>query len=107
LINYHRIPARQKGEVANIKDDFSKVIGREVDKQSKIRMLQQPLTTVSLPQTYCRSCHLSTRSDVPRCLHCNKSLREPVAPPKKKVHKVRRPAVRKAKKRRDLRRKAA
>jgi len=45
----------------------------------------QPLTSVSLPQTYCRSCHLSTRSDVPRCLHCNKSLREPVAAPRKKT----------------------
>jgi len=32
------------------------------------------LTTVSLPQTYCRWCHLSTRSDTPRCLHCNKPL---------------------------------
>jgi hypothetical protein len=45
----------------------------------------QPLTTVSLPQTYCRSCHLSTRSDIPRCLHCNKSLREPVVMPRKKT----------------------
>ncbi len=26
------------------------------------------LTTVSLPQVYCRTCHLSTRSDVTRCL---------------------------------------
>ena len=33
-----------------------------------------PLTTVHLPQTYCRWCHLSTRSDVTRCLHCNKVL---------------------------------
>lgn len=36
------------------------------------------LTTVSLPQVYCRTCHLSTRSDVARCLHCNQYL---VAPP--------------------------
>ena len=36
-----------------------------------------PLTTVQLPQTYCRSCHLSTRSDVSRCLHCNKPLQAP------------------------------
>ncbi len=34
----------------------------------------QGLTTVSLPQIYCRSCHLSTRSDVLRCLHCNRPL---------------------------------
>ena len=40
-------------------------------------MLQQPLTTVSLPEIYCRSCHLSTRSDLTRCLHCNKPLIEP------------------------------
>ncbi|HYL34475.1 MAG TPA: hypothetical protein VEV17_01035 [Bryobacteraceae bacterium] len=37
----------------------------------------QALTTVSLPQVYCRSCHLSTRSDMLRCLHCNKLLSEP------------------------------
>jgi hypothetical protein len=35
------------------------------------------LTTVSLPQTYCRACHLSTRSDVQRCLHCNRPLNPP------------------------------
>ncbi|HLG98073.1 MAG TPA: hypothetical protein VKX49_17285 [Bryobacteraceae bacterium] len=43
----------------------------------------QALTTVSLPQTYCRSCHLATRSDVVRCLHCNKLLAEPVGVPKR------------------------
>jgi len=32
------------------------------------------MTTVSLPQVYCGCCHLSTRSDVARCLHCNKPL---------------------------------
>ena len=37
----------------------------------------QVLTTVSLPQIYCRACHLSTRSDLLRCLHCNKLLSEP------------------------------
>jgi hypothetical protein len=37
----------------------------------------QALTTVSLPQIYCRCCHLSTRSDLLRCLHCNKLLIEP------------------------------
>ena len=36
----------------------------------------QPLPTVSLPQIYCRLCHLSTRSDLPRCLHCHKPLTE-------------------------------
>jgi len=34
-------------------------------------------TTVSLPQTYCPACHLSTRSDRTRCLHCNKLLEQP------------------------------
>jgi len=38
------------------------------------------LTTVSLPQIYCRSCHLSTRSDVVRCLHCNRPLKAVSAP---------------------------
>jgi len=56
----------------------------------------QALTTVSLPQTYCRSCHLATRSDVVRCLHCNKLLIEPVAATK-------RAAVRRAKARRSSR----
>jgi hypothetical protein len=54
------------------------------------------LTTVSLPQIYCRSCHLSTRSDVVRCLHCNrplKALSAPAAPTPKR-------ALRKAKPRR-------
>lgn len=35
------------------------------------------MTTVSLPQVYCGCCHLSTRSDVTRCLHCNKPLHAP------------------------------
>jgi hypothetical protein len=35
------------------------------------------MTTVSLPQIYCGWCHLSTRSDVARCLHCNKLLQAP------------------------------
>ena len=35
------------------------------------------MTTVSLPQVYCGGCHLSTRSDVARCLHCNKVLKTP------------------------------
>jgi hypothetical protein len=35
------------------------------------------MTTVSLPQVYCRCCHLSTRSDMARCLHCNKLLQAP------------------------------
>ena len=41
------------------------------------------LTTVSLPQTYCPSCHLSTRSDVTRCLHCNRLLHEPASATKR------------------------
>jgi len=51
------------------------------------------LQTVSLPQTYCRSCHLSTRSDIARCLHCNKPLAAPVAVVRKRArrHKARRP----------------
>jgi hypothetical protein len=44
------------------------------------------LTTVSLPQTYCRACHLSTRSDVVRCLHCNRPLN--AATPKSKPRKT-------------------
>jgi hypothetical protein len=48
------------------------------DKHIKPKMLPG-LTTVSLPQTYCRACHLSTRSDVVRCLHCNRPL-IPAAP---------------------------
>jgi hypothetical protein len=35
------------------------------------------MTTVSLPQVYCGCCHLSTRSDMARCLHCNKLLKTP------------------------------
>ena len=35
------------------------------------------MTTVSLPQVYCGWCHLSTRSDIARCLHCNKHLQAP------------------------------
>jgi len=46
------------------------------DKHIKPKMLPG-LTTVSLPQTYCRACHLSTRSDVLRCLHCNRPLNPP------------------------------
>ncbi len=47
------------------------------------------MTTVSLPQVYCRCCHLSTRSDVARCLHCNKLLQAPPV--------IRRPAARRDK----------
>ena len=43
-----------------------------------VEMLRNRLTTVSLPQIYCRSCHLSTRSDMSRCLHCN-NAGEPIA----------------------------
>ena len=33
----------------------------------------------SIPQTYCRTCHLATRMDVARCLHCNQLLAPPAA----------------------------
>jgi len=54
----------------------------------------QPLPTVSLPQIYCRLCHLSTRSDLPRCLHCHKPLTETTTVRKRLVRssKVRRRA---------------
>jgi len=48
----------------------------------------QGLTTVSLPQIYCRSCHLSTRSDVVRCLHCNRPLETAPAAGKRTVRKI-------------------
>lgn len=48
----------------------------------------QVLTTVSLPQIYCRSCHLATRSDVVRCLHCNKPLLEPAVAPKRPMKRA-------------------
>jgi hypothetical protein len=57
-----------------------KGIAPAADKHNKQEMLPG-LTTVSLPQTYCRACHLSTRSDVVRCLHCNRPL-NPVPAPK-------------------------
>jgi hypothetical protein len=47
------------------------------------------MTTVSLPQVYCGWCHLSTRSDVARCLHCSKLLK---APPVVSSRSGRRPA---------------
>jgi len=55
----------------------------------------QALTTVSLREIYCRSCHLATRSDLARCLHCNKVLAEPAV--------ARKPAIRKLKARRHAR----
>lgn len=48
------------------------------------------LTTVSLPQTYCRCCHLSTRSDRTRCLHCNQLLQAPAASPRRAARRVKR-----------------
>jgi hypothetical protein len=48
----------------------------------------QVLTTVSLPQVYCRSCQLATRSDMLRCLHCNKLLIEPRIERKRAVGRV-------------------
>jgi len=58
-----------------------------VDKHIKFKMLPG-LTTVSLPQTYCRACHLSTRSDVVRCLHCNRPLNPPSATGKRSPRKT-------------------
>ena len=46
---------------------------------------------MSLPQIYCRSCHLSTRSDVLRCLHCNRPL---ATAPVRKTKPLARPLVR-------------
>ncbi len=53
-----------------------------------------PLTTVHLPQTYCRSCHLSTRSDVARCLHCNKPLQAPPVSPQRVVRRTKHTVIR-------------
>lgn len=63
------------------------------DKQGESKMLGT-LTTVSLPQTYCRSCHLSTRSDVARCLHCNKPLQAPPVMPRRTSRRVKHVAIR-------------
>jgi len=52
------------------------------DKHVKAKMLPG-LTTVSLPQTYCKSCHLSTRADAVRCLHCNRPLNPSPSTPKR------------------------
>jgi len=57
------------------------------------------LTTVSLPQIYCRSCHLSTRSDVVRCLHCNRPLKPVSAPVAARPQAPKRTAARKTKSR--------
>ncbi len=46
------------------------------------------LTTVSLPQIYCRACHLSTRSDIVRCLHCNRPLNQASPEPKRAIRKA-------------------
>jgi hypothetical protein len=47
------------------------------------------LTTVSLPQTYCKACHLSTRADLVRCLHCNRPLNAVTSGAKRAVRKAR------------------
>jgi len=54
----------------------------------------QALTTVSLPQTYCRWCHLSTRSDITRCLHCNKQLQAPPVAPQRGARGVKHATIR-------------
>ena len=46
------------------------------------------LTTVRLPQIYCQMCHLSTRSDLVRCLHCNRPLNPAPAATKRTVRKA-------------------
>jgi hypothetical protein len=51
------------------------------------------LTTVSLPQTYCKACHLSTRADLVRCLHCNRLL-NPVTPVAKRAARKAKPVRR-------------
>jgi hypothetical protein len=66
---------------------FLKKILRGADKQIKSKMLPG-LTTVSLPQTYCRTCHLSTRSDLVRCLHCNRPLNPAPEGPKPKARRA-------------------
>jgi hypothetical protein len=52
------------------------------------------LTTVSLPQIYCRSCHLSTRSDITRCLHCNKPLKAAAVVARKGTRRVKHSSIR-------------
>ena len=32
--------------------------------------------TIRLAQTYCPSCHLSTRADIDRCLHCRRPIHD-------------------------------
>ena len=41
-----------------------------------------------IPQTYCRTCHLSTRMDIPRCLHCNQLLEPAPVKAAKKRHRL-------------------
>jgi hypothetical protein len=67
-----------------------KGFGFAADKHIKPKMLPG-LTTVSLPQTYCRACHLSTRSDVMRCLHCNRPLNPEPAASKRATRKKKQP----------------
>ncbi len=57
------------------------------------------LTTVSLPQVYCGWCHLSTRKDRPRCLHCNKLLVAPPAAPSRTSRRAKPTPIRGAVKR--------
>ena len=57
------------------------------------------MTTVSLPQIYCGWCHLSTRSDVARCLHCNKLLQAPPVVSSRANRRVKHSPVRGASKR--------
>src|SRR5579863_2895343 len=67
--------------------NLPKESARSADKQIKSKMLPG-LTTVRLPQIYCQLCHLSTRSDLVRCLHCNRPLKNAPAPIKRSVRKA-------------------
>lgn len=60
---------------------------RTADKHIKSKMLPG-LTTVSLPQIYCKACHLSTRADLVRCLHCNRLLNPPATLAKRALRKA-------------------
>jgi len=57
------------------------------------------LTTVSLPQVYCGWCHLATRKDRPRCLHCNKVLEAPPVAPSRAARRAKTTPIRGAAKR--------
>jgi len=57
-------------------------------------LMTPPLTTVSLPQVYCGWCHLATRKDRPRCLHCNKLLEAPPVAPTRTARRAKPTSIR-------------